>query len=247
MLPIAFIRSLSLYIANFILSLTTIICILIVLPFSQRKLPFKLAQWWGRHSARQACFYCGIRYQVIGQENIPPEPVVFMSKHESAWETTTLAGIVPPSCFVVKSALLKIPVYGWGVRALQYIPIDRNANIKAFKKVINEGKERIAKGLSIIIFPEGGRVRSGEHPKFLKSGSSLAKATGCKIVPIALNSGHCWQRNAFIKKPGLIQVIIGKPIDTANKTTDQINIMAYDWIKATMTTLNQSTEPTKPT
>lgn len=235
------IRALLLYIANFFLSFTILTMILLVLPFSKKHWPFKIASWWGTMSALQSKWICGMRYKIIGQENIPKEPVVFLVKHQSAWETITLTGILPPSCFVVKEALLKIPVYGWGIRALRYIPISRDAGMKAFKQVIRDGKQRVACGLSVIIFPEGTRIMPGEHPKFHKSGASLAKAAGCKIVPIALNSGSCWRRNTFIKRAGLIKVVIGEPIETHGRTTDEVNKEVYNWIKEQMQKIQPGT------
>ena len=234
------IRALVLYIFNFLVATMTVLSIIVVYPLSKQKIPFKLAQYWGAISAFQGRLFCGMRYDITGRENIPDEPVVFMVKHQSAWETTALTGILPPSCFVVKASLLKIPVYGWGIRALRYIPINREANIKAFKQVLKDGKERISRGLSIIIFPEGTRIAPGEHPQFLKSGASLAKSAGCKVVPIALNSGSCWKRNAFIKQSGLIRVVIGQPIKTKGRSADEINNEAYEWIKSQMLTIEKA-------
>lgn len=235
-----FIRSLLLYIFNALLSFTTVVLILLVYPFSQIKAPFALAAWWGRNSARQGRIFCGMKYEIIGKENIPNEPVVFMVKHQSAWETTALSGILPPICFVVKAELLKLPIYGWGIRLLRYIPIQREASVKAFKQVLQEGKDRIQRGLSIVVFPEGTRVRPGEHPEFHKSGASLAKSARAKIVPIALNTGSVWRRNSFGKKPGLIKVVIGKPIETQGQSVDAVNEAVYDWMKTTMEKIQPS-------
>lgn len=229
-----FIRSLLLYFCNVLLSFTTVMLIILVYPFSRKKLPFKIAAWWGRNSARQGKVFCGMNYEIIGKENIPNEPVVFMVKHQSAWETTALSGILPPICFVVKAELLKLPIYGWGIKLLRYIPIQREASIKAFKQVLQEGKDRIQNNLSIVVFPEGTRVNPGEHPMFHKSGASLAKSAKAKIVPIALNTGSVWRRNQFNKRPGLIRVVIGQPIETQGQSVDALNEQAYNWMKTTM-------------
>ena len=118
--------------------------------------------------------------------------------------------------------------------------IDRGAAIRALKKVIAHGKDRIARGISIMLFPEGTRIPVGKIGKFHKSGSMLAKSVNRPIIPIAHNAGHCWQRNSLVKKPGLVTVVIGEPIPTADRSVDEVNQAAFSWMEQTMKRL----EPT---
>ncbi len=177
---------------------------------------------------------CGIRYEVIGREHLPSEPVIFFSKHQSAWETFSFLTLLPTNCFVCKKSLLNIPFFGWGMRITKHIAIDRSEGIKALKSVIKEGKNRLSLGISIVIFPEGTRVAPYEHPIFHKSGSALAKATGAPVIPIAHNAGQCWRRNSFLKYPGKVTVVIGPAYDTKGKSVDEINDTMYAWIKENM-------------
>lgn len=221
------------YLLTTILVVIFVIALYLVLPF-----PFKarlyISRTWSHLILCLGKWICGIDYEIQGKENLLNTPVIFLVKHQSAWETLTFPSVLPPNCFVCKDSLLKIPIFGWGMRLCRHIPIDRQAGLKAFKKVIALGKERLQSGLSIIIFPEGTRVAPKENPKFHKTAASLAKAEGAPVIPIAHNSGSCWRRNSFIKYPGKITVVIGPAIDTKNLTTDEINDQAYNWIKTTM-------------
>jgi 1-acyl-sn-glycerol-3-phosphate acyltransferase len=106
-------------------------------------------------------YVLGIRYQVIGRENIPAEPSVVLAKHQSAWETVGLQEIFPPLVFVLKKELLRVPFFGWGLAALKMISIDRAAAKDALKQVFDQGRDRLAAGYWVVIFPEGTRVAPG--------------------------------------------------------------------------------------
>lgn len=231
-----FLRALTFYFIFILLSMLITFLLYLALP-----LPFKVRLILSRAWSAMVCFtcewVCGLKYQVHGFENIPKQPVIFLAKHQSAWETIVFPGLLPPNCFVFKKSLLKIPIFGWGMAVCHHIPVDRSAGIKAFKSVIEMGKRRLQEGLSIIIFPEGTRVAPKTDAKFHKTAASLAKAADAKIIPIAHNSGSCWRRNSFLKYPGTITVVIGPAIDSKTLTTDEINDQAYNWIKTTMTTL----------
>jgi 1-acyl-sn-glycerol-3-phosphate acyltransferase len=207
----------------------------LMLPFQIR---LGIGRSWTRLSTDLAKWICGISYEVKGLEHIPKQPVVFLSRHESAWETMSFAGILPPVVYVCKKSLMKVPIIGWGMYISRQIPIDRSQGVRAFKKVIKEGKERLAQGLSIAIFPEGTRALPGHFPQFHKTGAALAKACNALVVPIALNSGHCWPKNSFIKYPGKITVVIGEPIDSQSHSADEISQLCQEWIKQKLISLN---------
>lgn len=188
---------------------------------------------WGRLMRFLLFVFCGIRIKILGRENIPQEPVIYFVKHQSAWETTVLPGILPFHVFILKKELMKIPFFGWGLKLIKAVPIDRSRGLKALKDVINIGKSRLAKGVSIVMFPEGTRVAYGEHPKIHKSGMMLAKNTYVDVIPIAHNAGKLWPRRGWIKKPGVITLQIGQPISTRDKTLETLSDEVYEWMKAT--------------
>ena len=196
---------------------------------------YLLASFWNRSVIGLAKVICGIQYEIIGIENLPDKPAVFLSKHQSAWETIFLFyAMQRPIVFVMKKELLHIPFFGWTLGLLHMIAIDRTHGTKAFRKVIEQGKKRLAEGLGIVIFPEGTRTAVGEKIKYRNSGTRLAIETNTKVIPIALNSGECWPRNSFVKKPGKITVSIGNPITVNKKTADSAMEEVEAWIESEM-------------
>ena len=230
-------RALIFYFMTAILVIIFTTGLFIMLPFPFQKGRMQVSRCWSKLTLYLGALVCGMRFKIIGLENCPTTPAVYIIKHQSAWETMIMPGLLPPTCAVAKKSLLNIPLFGWSLRMSRTIPIDRKASISAFKKVINLGKSRIAEGLSIVIYPEGTRVSPGEHPKFHKTAMMLAKDAGVPIVPIAQNSGSCWRRNSFLKYPGLITVVIGRPIDSKAASSEALNTQVYEWIKAEMINL----------
>jgi len=208
------------------------------------KFRFWLISVW-RAGFMAICRYVlGIRYQVIGRENIPATPSVILSKHQSAWETVGLQEIFPPLVFVLKKSLLMIPFLGWAFAAVKMISIDRNARKDAMRQVVDQGCERIKAGYWVIIFPEGTRIAPGETRRFKAGGAHLALASGALAVPVAHNAGECWARNAFIKQPGLITVSIGPAIDPTGKTAAEVTELAERWIEGEMRRISPHRYPT---
>ncbi len=179
----------------------------------------------------------GIRPKVIGLENMPKEPCVILSKHQSAWETMTIQDYVPKGAycvFVLKKELLRIPLMGWGLAAMKMISIDRAAGKNALDQVVAQGRERLQQGYYVIIFPEGTRVAPGQKKRYKPGGAYLATHVGCKVVPIAHNAGELWPRQAFLKKPGTVTISIGPAFDATGMTEAEVNQRTEDWIEGEM-------------
>lgn len=175
-----------------------------------------------------------IDQRVLGTENIPATPCIIMSKHQSAWETFALQEIFQLTSFVYKRELHWLPFFGWGLKLMPFVGIDRAAGKAALNQVAERGKQRLDEGYSIVIFPEGTRVAPGHHRRYKIGGAHLAVTSGAPVVPVALNSGECWRRKAFIKTPGTVTVSIGPAIDPAGKTAEQVNAAAEAWVEAEM-------------
>ena len=183
----------------------------------------------------------GIRPKVIGLENMPQEPCVILSKHQSAWETMTLQDYVPKGAycvFVLKKELLSVPFIGWGLAAMKMISIDRKAGKDALDQVVQQGRERLQQGFYVIVFPEGTRVAPGQKKRYKAGGAYLATHVGCKVVPIAHNAGELWPRQAFLKKSGTVTVSIGPAFDASGMTENEVNQRAEAWIEAEMRRLS---------
>lgn len=174
---------------------------------------------------------CGIRHEVIGIENIPAVPCIVLCKHQSAWETLALQAIFPPQAWVLKRELLWIPFFGWGLAMTSPIAINRSDGKGAVKQLLRQGKERLAQGFFVVIFPEGTRVPYGQRGKYKIGGSLLAASSGVPVVPVAHNAGRLWGRAAFSKHPGLVTMSIGAPIATEGLKADEINARTEAWIE----------------
>lgn len=174
---------------------------------------------------------CGIRHEVIGIENIPGEPCIVLCKHQSAWETLALQAIFPPQAWVLKRELLWIPFFGWGLAMTSPIAINRSDGKGAVKQLLKQGKARLAQGFFVVIFPEGTRVPYGQRGKYKVGGALLAASAGAPVVPVAHNAGRLWGRKAFVKRPGLITMSIGAPIDPTGLKADEINARTEAWIE----------------
>ena len=204
----------------------------ILLPYRQR---YYLITRWNVFVALAARYLCGIEWEVRGMENLPDAPVILLSKHQSAWETIFYCWLMPrPLIFVFKKSLLYIPFFGWGLAMLRMIAIDRRKGRDAMAQVIATGKQRLDDGQWVIMFPEGTRTPVGSQGKYKAGGTILAVGTGVPVVPIAMNSGDCWPRNAFVKKPGKIIVSIGKPIPSTGRAPGELMVEVEKWIESEM-------------
>jgi 1-acyl-sn-glycerol-3-phosphate acyltransferase len=186
---------------------------------------------WSRMVIWLARAVCGIRYEVRGFEHLPDRPSIVLAKHQSAWETLAFQVFLPPQVWVLKRSLLKVPFFGWGLAMMNPIAIDRTAGMRALKQTLEQGRDRLAQGFWIVIFPEGHRHLPGEKTIYHIGGAWLASRTGAPVVPIALNSGHLWKRDAFVKHPGTITVSIGPAIDSKGLEPQALNRRVQEWIE----------------
>lgn len=177
---------------------------------------------------------CNLRYEVSGREHIPATPSIILAKHQSAWETIALQTILPPQVWVLKRELLMIPFFGWGLWAVGSIPIDRSSGREALKKLVNHGKDRLKRGLWVVIFPEGTRTAPGARAKYHIGGAWLASHTQTAVLPVAHNAGRYWRKNSILKYPGVIQVVIGPAIATNGLKPDALNQQVETWIETEM-------------
>lgn len=195
---------------------------------------YRIISYWARINIAAVRILCGIRYRVIGSAHIPREPCIILSKHQSAWETLAYQVILPPHVWVLKRELLWVPFFGWGLAMLSPIAINRGAGARALRQTLDQGRERLKRGLSIVIFPEGTRIAPGKRGKYHPGGAWLAVQTGAPVLPVAHNAGEFWRRNAFLKYPGLVTVSIGAPIRPRQMNAEALNQQVENWIESEM-------------
>jgi 1-acyl-sn-glycerol-3-phosphate acyltransferase len=192
---------------------------------------------WARFISSWLALTCNLRYEVKGLENLPLKAGVIMSKHQSAWETIVFQVIFPPQTWALKREALWLPFFGWGLAATSPIAINRATRVQALEQLIYQGKKKITQGRWVIIFPEGTRMPPGKRGPYYPGGAMLAVKAGVPVVPVAHNAGVFWGRRSFLKKPGVITVVIGAPIPTAGCKPRAVNQAAETWIEQRMTEL----------
>jgi 1-acyl-sn-glycerol-3-phosphate acyltransferase len=209
------------------------------LPFQQR---YALARAWARTNIGLAKILCGLDWRVEGAEHIPRTGAhVTMWKHTSTWETMAQMIVFPPQAWVLKREILWIPLVGWATWLMKCIAIDRGSGHRAVNQVIDQGRQRLADGIWVLIFPEGTRMAPGETRKYGVSGALLASQAGVMLVPVAHNAGDYWPRRGLLKKPGLVRVVIGPPIRATGREPRELNAEIQGWIEGTLRDMNALT------
>jgi 1-acyl-sn-glycerol-3-phosphate acyltransferase len=204
------------------------------LPFRKR---FVLARLWGVVLLRALKWTCRLDYRVEGRENLPEGNHIALWKHSSSWETIAMAVVFPRQVWVLKRELLWVPMVGWGIRQLHAIAIDRKSGHSAVGQVVEQGRQRLAEGDWIMIFPEGTRMPLGQTRRYGVSGTLLASECGRFIVPVAHNAGWFWPRRGLMKRKGTIRLVIGPPVAAAGRDVREVNNEVQQWIESTVSQL----------
>ena len=197
---------------------------------------------WLRIAIWGAKLICGVHWRVRGMEHLPTDPkqsVILLSKHQSTWETFAFPTLMShPLAYVFKRELLAIPFFGWAMGRLDMIHIDRGKGIEAWNKVAEQGARYMARGHWVIMFPEGTRTPRGSQGVYKAGAAGLAITSGVPIVPIAVTSARCWPRKSFVLSPGVIDISIGRPIDSKGRRSNELMREVEAWIEAEMRRLD---------
>ena len=197
---------------------------------------------WLRTAVRGGTWILGIHNRVQGMENLPQgskDPAVLLVKHQSTWETFVMPAIMQhPLAYVFKKELLRVPFFGWAMGRLDMIHIDRSQKARAFAKVVQQGRRLMQDGVWVIMFPEGTRIPRGQVGEYKTGGTRLAIAAGVPVIPIAVTSARCWPTKAFVKRPGTVDISIGKPISSEGRKADELMAEVQDWIESEMRRLD---------
>lgn len=201
-----------------------------------------LCTGWLRLAVSGGTFILGIQNRVSGMENLPTgetSAAVLLLKHQSTWETFSMPTLMPhPLAYVFKKELLQVPFFGWAMGRMDMIHIDRSQRAQAFNKVVEQGRRLMSQGVWVIMFPEGTRIPRGQQGVYKSGGTRLAIETGAPVIPVAVTSAKCWPRKAFIKKPGIVDISIGKPISSVGRKPDELMREVEAWIEAEMRRLD---------
>ncbi len=236
-------RSLLFYLGYFFAILVSGVLFLPVAPFLPLAGRYRLLNLYNHFITAWFRWTCGVRYRISGRENLPEGPCVILANHQCEWETIYLQILKPPVCTVLKQELLRIPVFGWGLRLLHPIALDRSKPARAMRQVLSQGVARLKEGLSVLIFPEGTRVAPGQRRRYNKSGTVIACRAGVPVVPVAHNAGERWPGRHWIKNPGVLHLVVGQPIETVGRTPEEVLVEVEAWIEARLAEISEVPRP----
>jgi 1-acyl-sn-glycerol-3-phosphate acyltransferase len=163
---------------------------------------------------------CGIEHEIVGFEKVPAGGIIVASKHQSAWETFTIAAMMPDPTFVLKRELQWIPLFGWYTLKARLIPVNRGARQAALDQIVQIGRERMKENRQIIIYPEGTRRPVGAEPAYKFGVAHLYGELNVPCVPVALNSGLYWPRRSLRFTPGKVRMEFLDPIMPGMEKTE---------------------------
>lgn len=197
-----FLRSLLFNLAFY--GLTTILAFLLIPCLVTPRSAQAAGRFWGWLS-HKLLYIAGLTHRNEGERHLGAQ-VIYAVKHQSAWETLILYWQLGAPVVVLKKELMHIPVLGWFFARAGCIALDRKAGMAALRHLRAQAERAKSSGRSILIFPQGTRVRAGQSHPYQIGVFALYEQSGLPVIPVALNSGQFWGRRGFTKKPGQICV-----------------------------------------
>lgn len=180
---------------------------------------------WAAGSQFLLKWICGIDHKITGFEKVPPGGIIVASKHQSAWETFTIAAMMPDPTFVLKRELQWIPLFGWYTLKARLIPVNRGTRQAALEQIAKGAREKMKDGRQIIIYPEGTRRPVSAEPNYKYGVAHLYGELNVPCVPVALNSGLYWPRRSLRLIPGTIRMEFLDPIMPGMDRTEFLKVL----------------------
>jgi 1-acyl-sn-glycerol-3-phosphate acyltransferase len=184
-----------------------VLCCMVASLFGSRPVRSMVHAWTGFHHGLARIL--GTRLEVQGA--IPAGACLIAVKHQSMFETLEMVRLARTPVIVLKRELSTLPLFGWATRRYGVIPVDREAGAKALREMLARGRQAVATGRPIIIYPEGTRVPAGETPPLQAGFAGLYRSLGLPVVPVAVDSGRTWG-SSLPKRSGTVHFLIGEPI-----------------------------------
>ncbi len=191
------------------------------------------AQRWAGLTLAGLRVLCGIRIVVTGAGHLPAGPVLIASQHRSAFDTLVWMNLLPRPAYVMKRELTRIPLVGPMLLLAGMIPLERQGGAAALRRLLREVDRAVADGRQVVIFPEGTRVVAGQAVALQPGIAALAAHTGLAVLPVATDSGGCWSRRAFVKRPGTIHIDIAAPLPAGLRRPVLLAAITAGWEAAT--------------
>lgn len=201
-------------------------CIVLVLPWlilwSVISGKPDLMYWLAMKAVRAGNRLCGIRVHVEGLDNIPRGACVFVANHVSNLDPLAFIPSIPRRVSIlIKRELMKIPILAVGMRAAQFVPVDRSDR-EAAAASVDLAVKLLKEGLSFAIFAEGTRSPDGRLRPFKRGGFTMAIEAGAPIVPVSIaGTQRLLPKGAWKVRPGDVFVRYGTAVDTSSCTMDR--------------------------
>jgi 1-acyl-sn-glycerol-3-phosphate acyltransferase len=201
---------------NLAFYISLIIQMILFLPLTlllPRKKAWIVPKFWARSNLFLQKYIAGTDFVVEGAENLPEGAYICAPKHQSFWDVYAFLSYIPDPVYILKRDLMRIPLFGWYLKKMKMIPVDRGTGIKALHSISGGTQEAIADGRQIMIYPEGTRRAPGAPPAYKYGIVHLYMNLGLPVVPIAHNAGRYWPRRKFMRYPGTVRCRILPPIE----------------------------------
>ena len=206
---VSLIRSILFWLLFVIMSSISSIGGVIALPISHRGTIFFVRIWAQFH--RLICrFVLGQKIVVEGE--MPDIPVLYVFKHESAFETVEQPMLFGHPAVFAKEELFSIPVWGQAARFYGLIPVDRDGGGKAMRAMLGAAKAALANGRPLVLFAEGTRVPHGEAPPLRPGFAGMYRLLNIPVIPVAVDSGLVFPPRRWVKWSGTITYKVGETI-----------------------------------
>ena len=181
--------------------------------------------------------FLSTKIEIIGKENILNSEKFFIAcTHQSAFETFYLQAIFKGPKFILKKELIKIPIFGWYLKKIGSIPVERNKISKEKINFVDTVKISSHDNRPIVIFPQGTRTNPNERPDFKKGVARIYQELNINCLPVTINSGEVWPKNGNLSKNKKITITILKPIKPGLEGKQFLNILQntmYDVLNKT--------------
>ncbi len=160
---------------------------------------------------------CGVRVRMQGREKIAPDgSYIFASSHASYMDTPVILANIPVQFrFLAKKGLFSVPFLGWHLTRAGHVPVYRD-NPRAAVRTLGLAADAVQKrGISLLVFPEGGRTPTGELQEFKDGAAYIAIRAGVPIVPVALiGTRAVLPFGSGTPRSGTVEMRVGDPITT---------------------------------
>ena len=207
--------------------LTTSACLVILplAPFDRDGiLAYRISRFWAWGILK----LCGIRLVVQGLEGLDPNrQYIFIANHQSYIDIPVLVQALSQFQlrWIAKKELFWVPLFGWVLWSSKHIIVDRSSLSRAMNS-LSRARERIEKGISVVVFPEGTRSHHGDLLPFKRGGFLLAFKSQTPIVPVTIKgSGAVWSRGDWRIRSGEIEIVMGKPVSVDRYRAQDLKLL----------------------